>query len=255
MGSDAPCGTAPGLRIDFNPRSPCGERRDHHTVSPPVRDISIHAPRVGSDHLRAGVHQLCDDFNPRSPCGERHVGHEVQAAGDLFQSTLPVWGATLFSGPGDSRPDISIHAPRVGSDFQNRGYCVRRSIISIHAPRVGSDLQPPGVVRRGAISIHAPRVGSDARTTTHDQEDLHFNPRSPCGERRFSPRPPPGPGNFNPRSPCGERPEADILQCEGPIHFNPRSPCGERRAVGRPRHPILLFQSTLPVWGATICRS
>ena len=39
---------------------------------------------------------------------------------------------------------ISIHAPRVGSDFT--GIAVRvRMVISIHAPRVGSDLMviPP----------------------------------------------------------------------------------------------------------------
>ena len=56
--------------------------------------------------------------------------------------------------------------------------------ISIHAPRVGSD---GGMVEGGVlyliISIHAPRVGSDVRKHNADSRGLDFNPRSPCGER------------------------------------------------------------------------
>ena len=66
--------------------------------------------------------------------------------------------------------DISIHAPRVGSDdgLAAQGYA--SGVISIHAPRVGSDGErsPPLRPRlasmelaRSKISIHAPRVGSD----------------------------------------------------------------------------------------------
>ena len=35
----------------------------------------------------------------------------------IFQSTLPVWGATGRHALGELLPFISIHAPRVGSDF------------------------------------------------------------------------------------------------------------------------------------------
>ena len=58
------------------------------------------------------------------------------------------------------------------------------------------------------ISIHAPRVGSDKLDNMINQFPKHFNPRSPCGERRgciyFALH---GWLYFNPRSPCGERPE------------------------------------------------
>ena len=64
--------------------------------------ISIHAPRVGSDD---------DD-----------VVEQVEQA--VFQSTLPVWGATIHH----SRPyrscSISIHAPRVGSDYSLTTRCL-----------------------------------------------------------------------------------------------------------------------------------
>ena len=57
--------------------------------------ISIHAPRAGSD--AAGVTASAasaDNFNPRSPCGERLADGGTALYGILFQSTLPVRGAT-----------------------------------------------------------------------------------------------------------------------------------------------------------------
>ena len=101
--------------------------------------------------------------------------------------------------------DISIHAPRGGSDprHQAMGLCCG---ISIHAPRGGSDKQTGkilvGLVRfqstlpvGGAtgcsmcgfgiqlISIHAPRGGSDPSHTIASYSEYDFNPRSPWGER------------------------------------------------------------------------
>ena len=58
--------------------------------------ISIHAPRVGSDPGRPAISQ--------------------PAA--VFQSTLPVWGATSRYEYLDMIEAISIHAPRVGSDTE-----------------------------------------------------------------------------------------------------------------------------------------
>ena len=55
-----------------------------------------------------------------------------------FQSTLPVWGATLLQGVFYFFIGISIHAPRVGSDSIFDSVWLDK-IISIHAPRVGSD--------------------------------------------------------------------------------------------------------------------
>ncbi len=95
----------------------------------------------------------------------------------------------------------------------------------------------------------------------------HFNPRSPCGERRacvygF----PIACIYFNPRSPCGERQvviaddwdltmiSIHALLAESDIHdiktantklcnFNPRSPCGERRHAERGNAPTILIIS------------
>ena len=57
---------------------------------------------------------------------------------DLFQSTLPVGGATAEYAFNQLPVDISIHAPRGGSD----GISIAadgKLRISIHAPRGGSD--------------------------------------------------------------------------------------------------------------------
>ena len=59
-------------------------------------DISIHAPPVGSDELYLTPQQYILDFNPRSPCGERRYYAERMVNYGTFQSTLPLWGATIF---------------------------------------------------------------------------------------------------------------------------------------------------------------
>ena len=58
------------------------------------RNISIHAPRVGRDPAEQGLKQ-----------------YEV-----IFQSTRPVWGATVQADDTEFLVRISIHAPRVGRD-------------------------------------------------------------------------------------------------------------------------------------------
>ena len=103
-------------KINFNPRSPCGERQVYFMLISDRIKISIHAPRVGSDLKPELVRASSPDFNPRSPCGERlHIMDDLMDTLQ-FQSTLPVWGATFPDNPIRDYIQISIHAPRVGSD-------------------------------------------------------------------------------------------------------------------------------------------
>ena len=103
-----------------------------------------------------------------------------------FLSTLPVRGATPQVQHGIADGNISIHAPREGSDL-----CVALAVdffvkflstlpvrgathahrhgmyedeISIHAPREGSDLAELQKIKQLLISIHAPREGSDRKS-------------------------------------------------------------------------------------------
>ena len=65
----------------------------------------------------------------------------LQAAGQWmqeFQSTLPGWGATGDQETIGRLREISIHAPRMGSDLERADGRVPER-ISIHAPRMGSD--------------------------------------------------------------------------------------------------------------------
>ena len=117
-------------------------------------------PSRQSSRLPAAKH-----FNPRSRVGS-DLTHFSQVVYDfLFQSTLPVRGATHRHDVRAVRGEISIHAPRVGSDPCTASH------RSCHR-----------------ISIHAPRVGSDPSPCTSPQPPAYFNPRSPCGvrQRKFS---------------------------------------------------------------------
>ena len=79
----------------------------------------------------------------------------------IFQSTLPVWGATRVFLLVFQLGLISIHAPRVGSDH---GPIANQGIVVYFNPRSPCGERLPEravVVLSGLISIHAPRVGSD----------------------------------------------------------------------------------------------
>ena len=104
-------------RENFNPRSPWGERRYDDLYPDDVAIISIHAPRGGSDLEISKSLPSAPDFNPRSPWGERPPRTGSISKWQLFQSTLPVGGATRLSYRHWPHTTISIHAPRGGSDL------------------------------------------------------------------------------------------------------------------------------------------
>ena len=214
----------------FNPRSPHGERPDRRfaffdaaiqiSIHAPrtgsdaacggvdigLREISIHAPRTGSDDRLQNCYPPFGDFNPRSPHGERQ-GYAFKSSDGAyfnprsphgerrppaksrrprvpFQSTLPARGATDQEQPSGGNSDISIHAPRTGSDaLETENRWIFR--ISIHAPRTGSDTA--GNVPAGAGQIFQstlPARGATVTVKVSGWELPDFNPRSPHGERR-----------------------------------------------------------------------
>ena len=150
--------------INFNPRSPCGER-----------------PWLVDSH---GM--LCSNFNPRSPCGERHARSVGTTRRTRFQPTLPVRGATEKLAGVNRREEISTHAPRAGSDICGPG---RPSLVPDFNPR-----SPCGERQQGgrieALDIlfqpTLPVRGATCKATTIRPPRRYFNPRSPCGERLAS---------------------------------------------------------------------
>ena len=134
----------------------------------PVPDISIHAPLTGSDGLPVGYSFAVFYFNPRSPYGERPFPAGIHQAGNRFQSTLPLRGATDLWSELYRVFCISIHAPLTGSDGRVPGV-VAFGGISIHAPLTGSDIFTSFMMSFPFISIHAPLTGSDQAWHLGDQ--------------------------------------------------------------------------------------
>ena len=137
-GSDRSMAKSASTVVDFNPRSPWGERRHCDSkYQPPIKFQST-LPVGGATLLSPTSAMSVFYFNPRSPWGERPAGPV-----DVTDGTL-----------------ISIHAPRGGSDDKTLGRGPWHT-ISIHAPRGGSDFPFFLLCTGMRISIHAPRGGSD----------------------------------------------------------------------------------------------
>ena len=126
--------------------------------------------------------------------------------------------------------NISIHAPRVGCDFQAVGLHDGLRNFNPRTPcgvRL-SYLEP--LKRLSDISIHAPRVGCDSHLWQH----------GPVARRTFQSTHPvwgatttgisvcANPSDFNPRTPCGVRLVIGGNRYGQVCNFNPRTPCGVR---------------------------
>ena len=215
------------MRKHFNPRSPHGERLKDFLRKKQQGDISIHAPRTGSDcrELRVAPHRR--HFNPRSPHGERRNIRQPFLLPFLFQSTLPARGATQGAVQKEPRTDFNPRSPH----GERRLQCGAFSTTENFNPRSPHGERP--------ILFCCPRPGG------------YFNPRSPHGERLENDSGALGVADFNPRSPHGERrafrpawqPRArfqstlpargatvPVCNAQPPLtDFNPRSPHGERQ--------------------------
>ena len=131
---------APRVRPDnFNPRSPRGERLQKVLDSLSTIGISIHAPREGSDlYLLSGVSPILH-FNPRSPRGERPAKYRYKVAlhGD-FNPRSPRGERPNTRRGGGQGEHFNPRSPR-GERRRRHGHINDHAQISIHAPREGSD--------------------------------------------------------------------------------------------------------------------
>ena len=101
-------------------------------------------------------------FYPRSPCGERLFLLFRLVAGFLFLSTLSLRRATALSLPFGAVWIISIHALLAESD--NKNLLLKRSRF----------------IFLSTLSLRR----ATEHTNNGSNANLHFYPRSPCGERR-----------------------------------------------------------------------
>ena len=261
--------------VDFNPRSPCGERHYHFINVNERFPISIHAPRAGSDNPAKAGFLFIHYFNPRSPCGERHFFFGVVPASGEFQSTLPVRGATFSNFIAFIFCYISIHAPRAGSDCRKFARFCHANNFNPRSPCGERPYSASPIVITGLFQSTLPVRGATLYTINLVASRLSFQSTLPVrGATRTAFPGTSYPFYFNPRSPCGERPGCTTIshapesisihapragsdrfrrkQLQHFRYFNPRSPCGERPRSRGIYHELVLFQSTLPVRGATV---
>ena len=182
-GSDSCSGRSPSISVDFNPRSPHGERRACRQGRAVPSPISIHAPRTGSDpnvekdlhrqrhfnprspHGERPISLICQtpspDFNPRSPHGERQELEKNVKRLAGFQSTLPARGATKCRRLLATKTTFQSTLPARGATvYVKRSFvavCVFQSTLPARGATRDRQRQKPVA----AISIHAPRTGSD----------------------------------------------------------------------------------------------
>ena len=214
---------------NFNPRAPCGARRQSDRGSGWWRHFNPRAPCGARPGGKPGIVRITIDFNPRAPCGARlHTRLSMQHTKD-FNPRAPC-GARLcrfqrcilrrYFNPrapcGARRAGLRFNylSLRFQSTRPVWGATLGVSVSTANCwafqstrPVWGATLRFPSQPKLGKISIHAPRVGRD-RQHHRQQRQYRISIHAPRVGR------------------------------------DPPKPRGFRRRNG--------FQSTRPVWGATL---
>ena len=167
-----------------------------------------------------------------------------------FQSTPPVWGAT-FVYFRCTQKYVFQSTPPVWGATCSQGFLSHKKIFQSTPPVWGATLWLHWDPQCGRISIHAPRVGGDASNEAEEEIINIFQSTPPVWGAT---------GQFHRHRPTAgisiHAPRVGGDTFREPVHghyayFNPRPPCGGRRPPGPWVRPPMRFQSTPPVWGAT----
>ena len=129
----SPCGERPGAdrrpvgrTHNFNPHSPCGERPWRQCRIGCLQAISIHTPLAGSDRHLGDMHGRRGRISIHTPlAGSDWVTESHKAPLGVFQSTLPLRGATKQTSLKSGVNRISIHTPLAGSDRRNETFLTK----------------------------------------------------------------------------------------------------------------------------------
>ena len=237
--------------------------------------ISIHAPRMGRDTHSSRPRAYRRYFNPRAPYGARLPQYFLMLSSPIFQSTRPVWGAThVFMIP-ICTIRISIHAPRMGRDidlifigssaphFNPRapyGARLRHFLIyynhkkiSIHAPRMGRDCMTLLTALTSRLfQSTRPVWGATLVSLSRLMQKYKFQSTRPVWGATIALGVLIGEADFNPRAPYGARHHLEPIRNLNRQYFNPRAPYGARLCKAFKILKLKSFQSTRPVWGATL---
>ena len=172
-------------------------------------------------------------------------------AGLVFQPTRPLRGATM--------------------DFCNNYRYIQ---ISTHAPLAGRDVELlPLTTSKEEFQPTRPLRGATLRFVLVTSSFSYFNPRAPCGARRFLSLPNFLVPKFQPTRPLrgatawsAGQDNTQIISTHAPLagrdiqslkvhrsqrNFNPRAPCGARHQHTEHNSTKTEFQPTRPLRGAT----
>ena len=240
---------------NFNPRTPCGVRRNHSFCWFYPDAISIHAPLAGCDYRPCAGWRRTAPISIHAPLAGCDVLSAARPfAWPRFQSTHPLRGATRRHPGAVRRHPISIHAPLAGCYDSTRR---ERSEPGHFNPRT-----PQGV-----------RLSHGTKYITGED----FNPRTPQGVRRFSMRLMSLSRKISIHAPLAGCDASDLDTCECRIIFQSTHPLrGATSCRELPERPsaisihaplagcdlrysgnataIAVFQSTHPLRGATVGR-
>ena len=168
-----------------------------------------------------------------------------------FQSTRPLRGATRTGSPLRAATSFQSTRPLRGAtsgQYQARGPPSFQST----RPLRGATLFMRGINGSLCISIHAPLAGRDRSDPRKMRPVRDFNPRAPCGARRFRLLTCADSGSISIHAPLAGRDGPSKMDREGgaisihaplagrdrwrrgpgtgSVNFNPRAPCGARPA-------------------------
>ena len=169
-------------REHFNPRAPCGARRQPLPLMPLMYYFNPRAP-CGARRQRGQLDYHGRGFQPTRPLRGATIKEIGDRAAKAFQPTRPLRGATGGCQPGKNHSTISTHAPLAGRDEHRVDYLVRQLNFNPRAPcgarpsgprshRIMVEFQPTRPLRGATfffrvslkaalISTHAPLAGRD----------------------------------------------------------------------------------------------
>ena len=244
----------PAAERNFNPRSPHGERPERLDAGLMEQLFQSTLPARGATESRTPYASGAQDFNPRSPHGERRHRH-------------PCCGGAV---------PISIHAPRTGSDKNERENTPWED-ISIHAPRTGSDKRrsawrfsvrpfqstlPARGATDGTRVLKSYRTFQSTLPARGATEPAHQESHGAAVISIHAPRTgsdPPAPASWTASPPFqstlparGATDELEELMRTIEPDFNPRSPHGERRAPPGFQRPFEVISIHAPRTGSDV---
>ena len=208
-------------------------------------------PVWGATHSSASCKIYWFYFNPRAPYGARPSIGSDEWSEKIFQSTRPVWGATYYRRTHQQDNSISIHAPRMGRDSAEPSSSRQASDFNPRAPYGARPLQKALSGKSETFQSTRPVWGATVLRLSAIYSSGDFNPRAPYGARHDFYWPVFANLGISIHAPRMGRDVYPQLRAPPVVDFNPRAPYGARRFLIYTIAPLIRFQSTRPVWGAT----